>query len=102
MIDDFCRASAAAPAGGVVAEATYIHGTDPGEQERLAGLGCMTDEAFLRYLEFGPGDSVLDVGSGLGNLMRRLAGVGPRADIWGVERSAEQLARAASDTPHGP
>jgi SAM-dependent methyltransferase len=77
-----------------MSEAAYIHGTDPQEQERLATLGELTDEAFVRFLEVRPGDAALDVGSGLGNLARRVAGLIPNGEVWGVERSAVQLARA--------
>src|SRR5581483_8464473 len=31
-------------------DATYIHGTDAREQERLAKLGELTDEPFVRFL----------------------------------------------------
>ena len=51
----------------------YIHGIQPDEQRRLAKLGELTDEAFVRFVEFGPTSSVLDVGSGLGNVARRVA-----------------------------
>jgi SAM-dependent methyltransferase len=75
-------------------DATYIHGTDAEEQARLAKLGELTDEAFVRFLEVRPADVVLDVGSGLGNLARRVALLVPQGEVQGVERSADQLAKA--------
>ncbi len=77
----------------------YIHGTDPAEQARLARLGELTDEAFAQFVDVRPTDAVLDVGSGLGNLARRLAARVPAGEVWAVERSAEQLARAAGHAP---
>jgi SAM-dependent methyltransferase len=83
-----------------MADPTYIHGTDPDEQRRLAKLGELTDDPFLRFLEFGPDSAILDVGSGLGNLARRVAAAAPAGEVWGVEHSAAQLARAAADRPN--
>ncbi|HEV3259747.1 MAG TPA: methyltransferase domain-containing protein [Gemmataceae bacterium] len=80
--------------------ATYIHGTDADEQGRLAKLGQLTDAAFVRFLELEDRSRVLDVGSGLGNLARQVAGLVPRGEVWGVEQSAEQLAQARSDLPN--
>src|SRR5258708_7457705 len=81
-------------------EFAYIHGTHPSEQERLAKLGDLTDEAFLQFLEYRPNSSVLDVGSGLGNLARQLAKRIPHGHIWGVEQSTEQLSKATADLPN--
>lgn len=83
-----------------MSESAYIHGTDPQEQSRLAKLGEMTDEAFVAFLDVPPGGSVLDVGSGLGNGARRVALRVPGGEVWGVERSADQLARAPRDAPN--
>ena len=47
---------------------TYIHGTEPDEQERLAALNRMTNAAFVGFLGVTPGARVLEVGSGLGLL----------------------------------
>jgi SAM-dependent methyltransferase len=78
----------------------YIHGTNPAEQERLSKLGDLTDEAFLQFVEYGPDSCVLDVGSGLGNLARKLAERIPQGQVWGVERSLEQLSKATFDLPN--
>jgi len=80
-----------------MSNATYIHGTDPAEQVRLSKLGELTDEAFLRFLEYKPDSCVLDVGSGLGNLARKLAERIPHGEVWGVERSTQQISNAARE-----
>ncbi len=53
-----------------MARATYIHGTEPFEQARLAKLGVLTDASYIRFLELDGARSILEVGSGLGNLTR--------------------------------
>jgi SAM-dependent methyltransferase len=69
----------------------YLHGTDPIEQQRLARLNGLLNDACLRELHLKGGERILDVGSGLGQLTRALAkAAGVRA--VGVERSSEQLA----------
>src|SRR5436305_1419796 len=75
-------------------EHAYIHGTNPSEQERLAGLNTLTNEPFLRFLALRESDVVLEVGSGLGILTHAAAQRLPRGEAWGVEQSPEQLARA--------
>jgi ubiquinone/menaquinone biosynthesis C-methylase UbiE len=83
-----------------MSQAAYIHGTDPEEQVRLAKLGDLTDEAFVAFIDLPPGASVLDVGSGLGNVARPVALRIPGGDVWGIERSEEQLAKAPRDLPN--
>lgn len=75
-------------------EHIYIHGTDPSEQERLAGLNRMTNAAFIRFLNVAPGTRVLEVGSGLGILANEVAASSPGVDVVGIEVSAAQLAAA--------
>ena len=71
----------------------YVHGTHPEEQQRLADLNTLLNRASLAALAPEPGESALDVGSGLGQFARELARVtGTR--VLGIERSPEQLARA--------
>src|SRR5262245_29938543 len=71
----------------------YVHGTHPEEQQRLAGLNTLLNQASLATLVPRRGERALDVGSGLGQFARELArATGTR--VVGVERSAEQLARA--------
>ncbi len=73
---------------------TYIHGTEPSEQERLAGLNRLTNAAFISFLELQPGARVLEVGSGLGLLAVDVANAAPDVHVVGVEISAAQIAVA--------
>ena len=72
----------------------YIHGTEPGEQQRLAGLNRMTNAAFVGFLNVAPGSRVLEVGSGLGILAADVAAAAADVQVVGVELSAEQIAAA--------
>ncbi|HEV2912731.1 MAG TPA: methyltransferase domain-containing protein [Pyrinomonadaceae bacterium] len=72
----------------------YIHGTEVSEQERLALLNRLTNAPFIEFLKLGEADTVLEVGSGLGILAREVASRLKRGEIWGLEYSANQLARA--------
>ena len=75
---------------------TYIHGTEPSEQERLAALNRMTNAAFVRFLAVPAGARVLEVGSGLGLLAVEVASAADGVHVVGVEVSAEQIAAAAT------
>ena len=77
---------------------SYIHGTEPAEQRRLAVLNRMTNDAFVRFLNVGTGARVLEVGSGLGILAAAVASANEGVRVVGVEKSAEQIA-AAVKTP---
>src|SRR3954454_1590840 len=75
-------------------ESLYLHGTDPDEQARLSRLNELINERSLREMALRPGDRILDVGCGLGQLTRamgRQVGIGR---VVGIERSEEQLAIA--------
>lgn len=74
--------------------ATYIHGTEPSEQERLAALNRLTNQTFVSFLKLQPGLQILEVGSGLGLLAAAVADAA--ADVWvvGSEKSPEQIAAA--------
>ena len=72
----------------------YIHGTEPSEQERLAGLNRMTNAAFIAFLNVPAGSRVLEVGSGLGLLAVEVANAGADVHVVGVEISAAQIAAA--------
>src|SRR5215831_11838735 len=76
----------------------YIHGTEPSEQERLAGLNRMTNAAFIRFLDVPPGACVLEVGSGLGLLAVEVANAAADVQVVGVEISAAQIAAAPVHT----
>lgn len=68
----------------------YLHGTTPDEQRRLAKLNDLINANSLKEMALRTGESVLDVGSGLGQLTRAMARQ-VRARCVGVERSEEQL-----------
>jgi Methyltransferase domain len=75
-------------------ESHYLHGTAPCEQDRLSRLNDLLNERSLQEMALRPGDRVLDVGSGLGQLTRGMARqVGP-GRVVGIERSNDQLAQA--------
>jgi SAM-dependent methyltransferase len=75
----------------------YIHGSTPPEQARLATLNRLLNEGALRELAIKANCSILDVGSGLGQLTRALAQASGRgAKVVGVERDGAQLAAAKS------
>lgn len=71
----------------------YVHGTDPAEQARLSLLNDLLNAACLREARVRPGERVLDVGAGLGQLTRGLARAAG-CPALAVERSPEQRARA--------
>ena len=73
---------------------SYIHGTAPSEQERLALLNRLSNAPFLAFLGGADGQSVLEVGSGLGILTGDLAERNPSGITIGLEYSPNQL-RAA-------
>jgi ubiquinone/menaquinone biosynthesis C-methylase UbiE len=78
------------------ATSAYIHGTSPGEQERLSLLNAFVNDACLREIRLAPGQRVLDVGSGLGQFTRLMGrAVAPDGAALGIERDAEQRAGAA-------
>jgi ubiquinone/menaquinone biosynthesis C-methylase UbiE len=80
------------PAEGT--DAVYIHGTEPFEQARLTEMNRLINDRCLKALRLEPGESVLDVGSGLGQMTRTMArATGKR--VLGIEASAEQRAEAA-------
>src|SRR5262245_17538388 len=78
-----------------IARDTYIHGTDPSEQERLAALNRMTNTTFVEFLRITPQMRVLEVGSGLGLLAAAVASAAADVQVVGVEKSLEQIAAAA-------
>jgi len=73
----------------------YLHGTAPDEQDRLGLMNELLNANSLREMHLVPGERVLDVGCGLGQLSRDMARqVGPAGAVVAIERSSEQLAVA--------
>jgi SAM-dependent methyltransferase len=82
----------------MVGGSAYLLGHTDREQRRLAGQAALIGpdtEALFRDADLGPGMSVLDVGSGLGDVAV-LAGklVSPGGRVLGIERSTEGIAIA--------
>jgi len=74
---------------------SYIHGTDPQEQRRLSLLNDRLNAASLREIGIKPGERVLDLGSGLGQLTRAMAAAsGGSGRVVGVDFSVEQVEEA--------
>lgn len=71
---------------------SYLHGTEPVEQKRLSLLNDLLNQSALKELVPRPGERILDVGSGLGQLARAMGRTG--AIVVGVEKSPEQIAEA--------
>lgn len=76
---------------------TYIHGTEPGEQARLATLNRLTNAAFVEFLTVQAGTSVLEVGSGLGILAGDVRAAARDVRVTAVERSSAQISAAVRD-----
>ncbi|MEQ1758905.1 MAG: methyltransferase domain-containing protein [Vicinamibacterales bacterium] len=74
---------------------SYIHGTEPSEQQRLAELNRLTNAEFIAFLEVRPGQQVLEVGSGLGILASSVADAAANVHVTGVEYAPAQLDAAA-------
>jgi uncharacterized protein YhfF len=78
----------------------YLLGNTDAEHERLirqaVRLAPVT-EGFFREAGIGPGQRVLDLGSGVGDVAMLAARlVGPTGEVVGVERDARSIARAKS------
>lgn len=74
---------------------SYVHGTSAEEQARLSAMNEQINEGCLRELALTAGESVLDVGSGLGQLSRDIGkAVGENGRVLGIERDERQLAEA--------
>jgi ubiquinone/menaquinone biosynthesis C-methylase UbiE len=77
---------------------TYIHGTEPREQARLAALNRLTNQTFVQFLDVQPGLQILEVGSGLGLLASAVAGAAANVLVVGLEKSLAQIAAAVKDS----
>src|SRR5215510_4395991 len=78
----------------------YVLGYSDAEQDRLirqATLLAPITERFFREAGIGPGQRILDLGSGMGDVAMAAARVvGPSGEVVGLERDAKSIARAAS------
>src|SRR3954470_15640364 len=72
----------------------YLHGTATYEHARLGRLNDLLNARALAELALRPGERVLDVGSGLGQLTRGLARQVRAGRVIGTERSPQHLAEA--------
>jgi ubiquinone/menaquinone biosynthesis C-methylase UbiE len=71
---------------------SYIHGTDPDEQARLARLNRLINSQSLARMDPQPGRRVLDVGCGFGMFAHEIAArVGNTGTVVGIERAAAQI-----------
>ncbi len=80
-----------------MATKSYIHGTHPSEQARLALLNTLTNKDFIKFLDLAPGMAVLEVGSGLGILANEVASRLNGGRMVGLEYSFDQLASARGE-----
>jgi ubiquinone/menaquinone biosynthesis C-methylase UbiE len=83
----------------------YALGSTEAEHERLirqaAWLAPYT-EKFFREVGIGPGQRVLDLGSGVGDVALLLARlIGPSGEVVGIERDAHSIARAVGRVSKG-
>lgn len=78
-------------------QSSYIHGTAPSEQERLAGLNRLTNRPFIEFLKLRGYERALEVGSGLGILAADVGELLPNGEIVGLEYSSDQIAAAATN-----
>jgi len=78
--------------------AGYALGYTKAEQERLirqAAVIAPITERFFREAGIGPGQRVVDLGSGMGDVAMLVAGlVGPSGEVVSIERDARSIARA--------
>jgi ubiquinone/menaquinone biosynthesis C-methylase UbiE len=78
----------------------YALGNTDAEHERLirqAAILAPLTERFFRQAGIGPGQRVLDLGSGVGDVAMLTARlVGPSGEVVGVERDARSVARAGT------
>jgi 2-polyprenyl-3-methyl-5-hydroxy-6-metoxy-1,4-benzoquinol methylase len=80
----------------------YVLGNTEAEHERLARQASRFDpltERFFREAGIGPGQRVLDLGSGAGDVSMQVSRlVGPSGEVVGVERNADSIAWARERT----
>jgi ubiquinone/menaquinone biosynthesis C-methylase UbiE len=72
----------------------YIHGTSPGEHERLGWMNRLLNARELDTLGLRGDERVLECGAGTGLFARALAERLPRGSVLGIELDEHQLAAA--------
>lgn len=83
-------------------DSSYVHGTTPREQARLALMNRILNAGELQELALRGDERVLELGAGTGLCAREIArAVHPRGTVVAVERSPEQIEEARRDAP-GP
>jgi SAM-dependent methyltransferase len=76
----------------------YLHGSNPEEQQRLSRLNELMNDRCFPKLRIAPGDKVLDVGSGLGQMTFKICqAIGKTGYCLGIERDDSQLAEAKAN-----
>jgi ubiquinone/menaquinone biosynthesis C-methylase UbiE len=75
----------------------YIHGTNANEQSRLFLLNNITNSSFFNFIDIKNGDSILEVGSGIGILANTVATHNPDSKVFGIEISPEQIKKAKNN-----
>lgn len=86
----------------MIQKSTYIHGTNPEEQARLSLLNELTNTSFIDFMDVRSGDSVLEVGSGLGILANCVATRFPGSQVTGIEIATEQIEKARASFSKTP
>lgn len=76
-----------------VIPSSYIHGTEPAEQRRLARLNRWINTTCLHRLRLLGGERILEVGSGLGLFARDMARATGGGQVVCVERDEGQIYR---------
>jgi SAM-dependent methyltransferase len=74
---------------------SYIHGSNPEEQKRLSLLNALINERCIQLLGLEGGETVIDMGSGLGQFTLAMARkIGVHGRCLGIERDSHQLETA--------
>lgn len=69
----------------------YLHGSEPEEQARLSKLNELLNARCMEQMQINPGNHIIDVGSGLGQLTLAMAArTGAQGKCVGIERDAMQ------------
>ena len=72
----------------------YVHGYTPRESERLQDQAATLSDLLHRDTRYGPGETVLEAGCGVGAQTVILARNSPRARFVSLDLSADSIAQA--------